>query len=35
VDDRRKNLRWESFPEQRISRKEPASITLTLTKQGE
>ena len=35
VDDRRKNLRWESFPEQRISRKEPASITLTITKQGE
>lgn len=33
TDDRKKNLRWESFPEQRISRKEPASITLTITKQ--
>ena len=31
VDDKRPHVRWLGIPEQRISRKEPASITLTLT----
>lgn len=31
VDDRRANLRWESFPEQRVKRNGRYSITLTVT----
>ncbi len=31
VDDRRPYLRWGAIPEQRTSRSEPASITVTLT----
>lgn len=30
ADDRAKCLTWTGFPEQRVSRKEPASITITL-----
>lgn len=29
--DRKKHLRWEGFPAQRVTRKEPPTITLTLT----
>jgi hypothetical protein len=31
ADDRRKCLRWESFPEQTVSRKLEPSLTLVLT----
>lgn len=31
ADDRRKVLRWEAFPEQVVSRKEPPSLTLVIT----
>lgn len=30
-DDRRKVLKWEAFPEQVVSRKEPPSLTLVVT----
>jgi hypothetical protein len=30
ADDRAKCLTWTGFPEQRVTRKEPASITITL-----
>lgn len=30
VDDSKKHLTWTGFPEQRVSRKEEASITITL-----
>lgn len=30
-DDRRKVVRWEAFPEQRVSRKEEHSLTLVIT----
>lgn len=30
VDDKRKCLTWAGFPEQRIDRKEPAHMTITL-----
>jgi hypothetical protein len=31
ASDRRTCLRWEAFPEQTVTRKVPAAITLTLT----
>lgn len=31
ASDRRSHCRWEAFPEQRVCRKEPATITITLT----
>jgi hypothetical protein len=31
VDDRKKNLEWEGFPEQIVKRDGNYSITLTLT----
>lgn len=31
VDDRKRRLTWAGFPEQRVTRREAASITLTLT----
>jgi len=34
VDDSKKHLTWDGVPTQRISRKEPASITLTLTQEA-
>jgi len=34
INDTRKLVIWGGFPDQRISRKEPASITLTLTQEA-
>jgi hypothetical protein len=31
ADDRRKNLTWTGFPSQHVTRKQPPSVTLTLT----
>lgn len=31
ADDKRKVIKWSGFPEQRVSRKEDPSITITLT----
>ena len=31
ASDRRVHCRWEAFPEQRVTRSEPARITLTIT----
>lgn len=34
VDDRKKNIRWASLPEQVVSRKEAYSLEITLTSEA-